>query len=46
MKHLDADGRVVGLLIAHATTVAQLVLPASEVRASVELMRRQISSHE
>ena len=40
---VDASGRVVGVLIARAMDVVRLVLPASEVRASLEEMRKQIA---
>ena len=41
---VDARGRIVGLLIARAPFVESLVLPASEVAASLELMRGQMKT--
>jgi len=43
---VDARGRVVGILIARAPFVESLVLPASEVAASLELMRGRMNLKE
>ena len=40
---VDNQGRVVGLLIARAPFVESLLLPASEVAASVEKMKRSLT---
>jgi S1-C subfamily serine protease len=41
---VDTQGRVVGLLIARVTDVASFILPASEVKASVEAMRKSATA--
>jgi len=41
---VDADGRVVGLLIARAPFIESLILPATEVRAAVEAMRKSAAA--
>ena len=38
---VDAQGRVVGVLIARAPFIESLILPASEVRASLEQLRKE-----
>jgi len=37
---VDADGRVVGLLIARAPFIESLIVPSTEMRAAVEVMRK------
>jgi serine protease Do len=37
---VDADGRVVGILIARAPFIESLILPSTEMRAAVEVMRK------
>ena len=41
---VDADGRVVGLLIARAPFIESLILPGSEMRAAVEVMRKSATA--
>jgi hypothetical protein len=38
---VDARGRAVGVLIARAPFIESLVLPAGEVKASLEAMRKE-----
>ncbi|HEV3078824.1 MAG TPA: hypothetical protein VGY66_03570, partial [Gemmataceae bacterium] len=40
---VDAEGRVVGLLIARAMLIESLILPAAEVRVAVEAMRKSVT---
>jgi S1-C subfamily serine protease len=41
---VDADGRVVGLLIARAPFIESLIVPSAEVRAAVEAMRKSAAA--
>jgi S1-C subfamily serine protease len=41
---VDADGRVVGLLIAHAPFIESLILPSAAVKTSVEAMRQSATA--
>jgi S1-C subfamily serine protease len=41
---VDADGRVVGLLIARAPFIESLILPSAEMRAAVEVMRKSAAA--
>ena len=41
---VDADGRVVGLLIARAPFIESLILPSTEMRAAVEVMRKSTTA--
>ena len=41
---VDADGRVVGLLIARAPYIERLILPSTEMRAAVEVMRKSATA--
>ena len=41
---VDADGRVIGLLIARALFLESLILPGSEIRAAVEAMRNSANA--
>jgi serine protease Do len=41
---VDADGRVVGLLIARAPYIERLILPSTEVKAAVEAMRKSATA--
>jgi S1-C subfamily serine protease len=40
---VDAEGRVVGLLIAQAPFIESLILPSTEVSAAVKAMRRSVT---
>ena len=41
---VDADGRVVGLLIACAPFIERMILPSTEVKAAVEVMRKSATA--
>ena len=41
---VDVDGRVVGLLIACAPFIERLILPSTEVKAAVEVMRKSAAA--
>jgi S1-C subfamily serine protease len=41
---VDADGRVVGLLIACAPFIERLILPSTEMRAAAEVMRKSATA--
>jgi serine protease Do len=41
---VDADGRVVGLLIARAPFIESLILPSNEVKAAIEAMRKSATA--
>jgi serine protease Do len=41
---VDADGRVVGLLIARAPFIESLILPSTEMRTAVEVMRKSATA--
>lgn len=41
---VDADGRVVGLMIARAPFIESLILPSTEIRAAVEVMRKSATA--
>jgi S1-C subfamily serine protease len=41
---VDADGRVVGLLIARAPLIESLIVPSTEMRAAVEAMRKSATA--
>jgi S1-C subfamily serine protease len=41
---VDADGRVVGLLIARAPFIESLIVPSTEMRAAVEAMRKSATA--
>jgi S1-C subfamily serine protease len=43
---VDADGRVVGLLIARAPFMESLILPSTEIRGAVEVMRKSAATRE
>jgi serine protease Do len=43
---VDADGRVVGLLIARAPFIESLILPSTEMRAALEVMRKSATVKE